>query len=104
MPGTGRRITRDFYWLRFEDPAEFQRTEAEIRGQEVHVKVAKKDAPLGLTVYLTPELLNVNQEVVVFVNDIVKYRGVPEPSVAAMIESMSARLDRVMVFTRKIEI
>jgi hypothetical protein len=104
MPGAGRRIPRDFYWLRFEEPADFQRTDAEIRGQEVRVKVTRKSAPYGLTVYLSADLLDVDKEVTVYVNDIVQYRGVPEASLAAMLESMSARLDRVMVFTRKISI
>ena len=102
--GDGRLVSRDFYWLRFESPADFQRTEAKIEGQEVHVTVTKKEPPLGLTIYLSPELLDVTKEVTVFVNDIVKFRGVLEPSFSAILESMSARLDRSMVFDRRIEV
>lgn len=104
MPGEGRVPTRDFYWLRFEDPQDLQRTEAEIRGQEVRITVARHGEPLGLTLYLSAELLDVGREVAVLVNGRERFRGVLEPSLAAMIESLSARLDRSMVFTRRLEL
>jgi predicted esterase len=99
----GPRIAANqFYWLRCNDPADFMKIEASIAGQEIRIDVKRHD-PSGFTIFLSPELIDVNREITVTVNGEQKFRGTVEPSLSAMLESLSAHLDRTLVFTRRID-
>jgi predicted esterase len=104
MPADGRLNPQDFYWLRCEEPVDFQQIDAEIKGQEVTIKTKRRSPPHKLTVYLAPELLDVDKEITITVDDFVKFKGTLEPSICAILESISARIDRAMVFTRRVEL
>lgn len=97
-----RVLVRDFYWLRCEDPADYMQIEAGIEGQEIRLDI-KRHVPSGFTVYLTKELVDTGKEVTLKVNGGEKFRGVLQPSLAAMLTSMADRFDRNAVYERKIE-
>lgn len=97
-----RFVINSYYWLRCADPSEKMEVEADIKGQEITLQIKRHD-PSGFTVYLSPELLDVTKEVVLKVNGEEKYKGIPAPSFSAMLESMSDRFDRNMVFSRRID-
>jgi len=101
--GPDRIVTRDFYWLRCEAPTDAMRVDAEVKTHSVTVRVERHD-PKGLTVFLSPDLLDVDQPVQVYVNGETRWNGVLEPSFSAMLESMSARMDRSMVFDRRVDL
>ncbi|MFN0206913.1 MAG: dienelactone hydrolase family protein [Planctomycetota bacterium] len=98
-----RYLTKNYYWLRCNDPADFMRVDAEIKGQEIAINVKKHD-PAGFTIFLNKDLIDVTKEIIVKINDQEKFRGILEPSFSAMIESLSSRLDRNMVFDRRIDL
>lgn len=100
-PGN-RYLIHSYYWLRCGDPSEKMEVEANIEGQQITLQIKRHD-PSGFTVYLSPELLDVHKEVTLKINGEEKYKGIPKPSFSAMIESMSDRYDRNMVFSRRIE-
>ncbi len=91
------------YWLhtvRAEDTMEIV---AERKGNEFDLSVTVA-FPDDFTIYLNPEMIDVKEDVVVRVGGEEVYRGRPVPTFATILESLDARLDRRMVFDRKIKI
>jgi hypothetical protein len=60
--------------------------------------------PDDLTLYLHPGMIDVTQDVVVRVKGKEVYRGKPVPDLASVLESLDARLDRTLVFDRRIRL
>ncbi|MBI3818615.1 MAG: dienelactone hydrolase family protein [Planctomycetes bacterium] len=100
---TGNRImVHSFYWLGCENPSDAMQVEAEIKGQNVSLEIKRHELK-GFTVYLSSELIDVTKEVTLTVNGEEKFKGVLPPSFSAVLESMSDRYDRNMVFDRRID-
>ena len=60
--------------------------------------------PDDLTLYLHPGMIDVTQDVVVRVKEKEVYRGRPVPDLVSIFESLDARLDRTLVFDRRIRL
>jgi hypothetical protein len=74
---------RQFYWLFWEEPVPNSLVIAEIDREENAVYVdLRKATPEGLSVLLSPELLDLTREVAVFLDEEEVYRGIPEPDFA----------------------
>lgn len=101
----GRIPKRALYWLGCSDPVDAQRLRATREGNEFVIETARRSAGHhGLTIWLNPAMIDVSQDVVVRVGDEEVYRGKPKPSFAAVLESMDMRVDRAMVFDRRIDL
>ncbi len=100
----GRLLPRDFYWLRcnIPEPTEKMQVEAEVLSHSVQIRIAR-EAPKGFTVYLSKELVDLDQDIDLYVNNEKIWSGRLQPSFSALLESLSARLDRNMVFDRRID-
>jgi len=57
-----------------------------------------------LTVFLNEEMIDVTKEVVVELDEEEVYRGMPVPDFWTVLETLDAKLDRRMVFDRRIEL
>ncbi|MEN8164841.1 MAG: hypothetical protein ABFS37_11985 [Acidobacteriota bacterium] len=60
--------------------------------------------PDDFTIYLNPSMIDVTKEVVVRVDGEEVYRGRPQPDLACLLESLDGKLDRTLLFDRKIPI
>jgi pimeloyl-ACP methyl ester carboxylesterase len=101
----GRVPKRALYWLGCSDPVDSQRLRATREGNEFVIETARRSAGhRGLALWLNPAMIDVTQDVVVRVGDEEVYRGKPKPSLAAVLESMDMRVDRAMVFDRRIDL
>lgn len=98
----GRLAKRDFYWLHCKEPSENMKIEGKIEGQTVNLQIERRP-PSGFAVYLGPELLDCGKEVVLTVNGEKKFQGQLQPTLTALIETMSSRFDRSMVYAYRIE-
>jgi pimeloyl-ACP methyl ester carboxylesterase len=106
-PGPGdkvRRISKPcFYWLGCKQPADRQKLTATRKGNEI-VLEATGTSTGGVTIYLNPSMIDPAQEVVVRMGERELYHDLPKPDVWTVLESLDARLDRGMVFDRRIEL
>ena len=74
---------RQFYWLFWETPVADALVIAELdRAQNAVFIDLRKASPAGLSVLLSPELLDITREVVVYLDEEEVYRGIPEPDFA----------------------
>ena len=86
-------------WRRTAELA--QATSARLVGQ----LVARPVTVSGFSILIHPEMVPYGQEVVVLAPDgSERYRGTPEPDWVTLIESFDARLDRRMVFDRRVDL
>ncbi len=92
-----------FYWLHCALPVDNMQVVARRKGNEFDLE-ATLAFPEDFTIYLNPSMIDVNEDVVVRVEGEEVYRGRPQPDVATILESLDARLDRTMVFDRKVKI
>ncbi len=90
-----------FYWLRSVRPADATFVTARRAGNEIDVDVSS-GAPEDFVVYLNPKMIDVEKDVVVRANGKEVYRGRPVPDLATVLESLDAKLDRSLVFDRKV--
>ncbi len=98
---------RWFYWLRCDYPVDRMRVRATIStsgsANEIDLQLKGTEAE-EFSIYLNPEMIDVAKEVVVKSGDKEIWRGRPKPDLVSIIESLDARLDRRMVFDRRIVI
>ncbi len=94
---------RWFYWLECDRPADTMQVTATRHGNTFDLD-ASIALPEDFTIYLNPAMIDVEKEVVVNVGGKEVYRGRPEPTVACVLESLDAKLDRTLVFDRKVKI
>lgn len=104
---TERRWKRWMYWLHCRMPVDRMLVEA-ARSETDTEHVIDLDAtivfPEDFTVYLNDRMYDVKKEVVVRVAGKEVWRGRPEPNFATVLESLDARLDRTLVFDRRIRV
>jgi len=104
---TERRWKRWMYWLYCRMPVDRMLVEA-ARSETDTEHVVDLDAtlvfPEDFTIYLNDRMYDVKKEVVVRVAGKEVWRGRPEPNFATVLESLDARLDRTLVFDRRIRV
>jgi dienelactone hydrolase len=106
-PGSSDKVTRIakpfFYWLGCKRPADKQVIRAARKGNEIALELQGTGAS-GITILLNPGMIDPKQDVVVKLGEKELYRGQPKPDAWTVLESLDARLDRAMVFDRRIEL
>jgi dienelactone hydrolase len=100
---TTRYVKRWFYWLRCERPVDAMNVVAQRKGNEFDLEVTLA-FPEDFEILLNPSMIDVAKDVVVRVAGKEVYRGKPAPTFATVLESLDARLDRTLVFDRKVKI
>lgn len=103
-----RRPKHWMYWLHCKDPRDrmlVSAVRADADGAHViDLDVPKMCFPDDFTIYLNDRMYDVHKEVRVRVNGAEVWRGRPQPDLVAVLESLDAKLDRTMVFDRRIAI
>ena len=99
----GRPITRDFYWLHCDRPADKSLAVATLKDNVVDFSVTGGSAE-DFSVWLNPKMVDVTKEVVVKVDGKEAYRGKPVPDFLSVLESLDSRLDRTLTFDRRIRL
>jgi pimeloyl-ACP methyl ester carboxylesterase len=98
---------RWFYWLHCDYPVDRMQVRATLStggsANEIDLQLKGTDAE-EFTIYLNPEMIDVAKEVVVRSADKEIWRGRPQPDLISVIQSLDARLDRRMVFDRRVVI
>lgn len=96
-----RTFLKQFYWLRVEKPAMFQRIEASIKGNTIELTTTRLNA--GFSVMLNDHLVDLSKPVTVRVNGEEAFHGSLQPSVTAILESIADKLDDKLVYTTRID-
>ena len=102
-----RRPKHWFYWLRCADPRDnmYVRASISTSGSDNVIDLEPTGSTAeDFTIYLNAKMIDEAKAVVVREGDKELYRGRPEPTYEAVFESLDARLDRAMVFDRKINL
>ena len=108
-PDASDKVTRiethSFYWLRCREPQDRQWIRASRKGNSIEL-ICRDTASgaKGLTIYLDATLIDPAQEVVVTLAGAEVYRGKPKPDFWSILECMDERVERSMVFDRRIEL
>lgn len=97
----GRLPVLDFYWLHCDRPTDRASIRATRKGNEFELTVTGGDVR-DLSLWLHPGLIDPAQEVVVRSGGKELYRGHPVPDVAAVLESLDARVDRRLTYDRRV--
>lgn len=104
---SGEPVTRPqktkFYWLGCEELVDAQKIRATLDENVIEIAVTRRELS-GITIYVNPEMIDVNRDVVVRHDGKEVYRGKPVPNLATVLESLDARVDRVLVFDRRIDL
>ncbi|MDJ0974574.1 MAG: dienelactone hydrolase family protein [Planctomycetota bacterium] len=94
-----------FYWLYCHYPRDRMQVRATLRktedANEIDLDATIVDA-IDFTIYLNPEMIDVNRPVIVRFGGKEVWRGTPKPDLVTVFESLDARVDRRMVFDRRI--
>lgn len=98
---TARLPKHWFYWLHVRQPVDHMVVNASREGNTFDVDVALA-YPGDVTLYLNPAMIDVAQDVVVRVKGKEVYRGRPVPDLVSVLESLDARLDKTLLFDRRI--
>lgn len=100
-----RLQVHDFYWLRCANPQDRQKIRATLKDNAVDLEcfgTAKGTA--GITLFLNPRMIDVGREVVVRFDGKEIHRSTPTPDFWTVFETLDARLDRSLVFDRRVEL
>ena len=104
---TTRRPKQWMYWLRCQSPVDRMivtaRQSREEKAQIFDLEVVLA-FPEDFSIWLNDTMVEEGSEVVLRVGGKEVYRGTPERTVANVFESLDARLDRTMVFDRKVDV
>ncbi len=93
-----------FYWLGAKDLTDGQKIRATIQDNTIELEISNRPTGTkGLVLYLNDKLIDVEQPVVVIYQGQQVYQGQPTPNLGVVLESLDARVDRAMIFDRKIE-
>ena len=102
-----RRPKRWMYWLHCQVPEDFMDVRA-VRSQTEKEHVIDleitKAYPEDFTVYLNDRMADPKKEVVLRVGGKEVYRGTPKRGYDVILESLDAKLDRTLVFDRKVKV
>jgi dienelactone hydrolase len=94
-----------FYWLGCQRPEDKQRVHAKRVKNVITLDCTlTKRGASGITIYLNDAMIDPAQDVVVKSGDEVLYTGKPAPDVWTVLETLDDKLDRSMVFDRRIEL
>lgn len=99
----GRLPKRYFYWLQCQRPADGMMVTCTRKGNEFDLSVTIA-FPEDFSILLNPTMIDVKKDVVVRVDGKEVWRGRPQPTFATVLETLDARVDRTLVFDRKVEI
>jgi pimeloyl-ACP methyl ester carboxylesterase len=94
---------RWFYWLHCDRPADTMLATAVRKGNEFDLEVSVA-FPGDFTIWMNPTMIDPTQDVVVRVDGKEVWRGRPVPDFASVLESLDARLDRTLVFDRRVKV
>jgi dienelactone hydrolase len=98
-----RALKRWFYWLHCQRPVDGMEVTATRKGNEFDLSVTLAFAE-DFSILLNPSMIDVSKDVVVRVDGKEVYRGRPPPDVATVLETLDARLDRTLVFDRRVRL
>lgn len=104
---TTRLPKRWMYWLYCQTPVDrmiVSCTRSDTEKEHVIDLEVTLVFPEDFTIYLNDRMYDTSKEVVVRVDEKEVYRGRPQPTFATVLESLDARLDRTLVFDRKIAV
>ncbi len=102
---TSRLAKRFFYWIHCAEPQDRQRILATLHDNTIDLDLrGTKDGAKGLTIFLTDRMIDPSRDVVVRSGGEEVYHGRPKPDFATVLETLDARLDRSMVFDRRIRL
>lgn len=90
-----------YYWLYCRNPRDRQTVRASIKGNTIEIEGTMTDE---FTIFLNDKMIDPKKEVVVMSNGAELYRGRPVPDFWTVLETLDARLDKKMVFDRRIEL
>lgn len=94
-----------FYWLGCAEPRDFQTIRATRAGNTIALECSQtKDGAKGVTIFLNASMFDPAAEVVVTSGEVELYRGRPVPDVWTVLETFDDKLDRTLVFDRRIEL
>jgi hypothetical protein len=94
-----------FYWLGCKHPQDNQRVHAKRDKNVITLDCRNtKSGAKGMTIFLSAEMIDPSAEVVVKVKDDAVYQGKPEPDAWTVLETLDDKLDRSMVFDRRIDL
>jgi hypothetical protein len=100
-----RKQKTSFYWLGCDDLTDGQKVRATIRDNVIELTVSKRpNGVQGLTIFLNDQMIDAGQSLLVVHDGQQIYTGQPAPNLAVVLESLDVRVDRRMVFDRKIEL
>ena len=91
------------YWLSCDRPADASTVVATRKGNTIDLAAAGA-LPEDYTVWLNPSMIDPAQEVVLTVDGKEAWRGRPTPDLVSVLESLDARLDRTLVFDRRVRV
>ena len=100
---TTRFVKRHFYWLRCDDPVDRQYVIATRKGNTFELELDGRDEE-GLSILLNDSMIDPQKEVVVTIDGDEAYRGKPARTIRNVLESLDARVDRTLVFDRRISL
>lgn len=93
-----------FYWLHCAAPEDAMQVTAVRKGNEFDFELVGRNFPDDFAIYMNPEMIDVEKDVIVRVDGKEVFRGKPVPDFVTVLESLDAKMDRRMVFDRKIKI
>lgn len=99
----GRLPKNWYYWLHCANPQDNMSVVATRAGNDFSLTIERADKR-DFSVLLNPDMIDVDEDVVIRVDDRVVFRGRPEPSIREVVMSLEARLDRRLVFDRRVTI
>lgn len=100
----GRLEQRWFYWLSCDEPVDMMRVRAERKGATITLDV-RGAMPSDFTIWLSDTMVPRGTEVTVLDRRGQElYRGTPEPTFENLLESFDARVDRTLLFDRRIDL
>src|SRR5262249_40223900 len=94
-----------FYWLGCKQPVDRQRLAATRKGNAIELEATGTAHGFeGVTILLSPSPIDPSHDVVVTGGGKELYRGRPVPDAWTVLETLDARMDRALVFDRRIEL
>ncbi len=100
---TTRIAKNHFYWLHDASPVDRQKIRATRDGNLITIQTEGRPGGVkGLTVLLNEGMIDPEQDTVILHGDQEIYRGRPAPDLGVVFETLDWKLDRTMVFDRKV--
>jgi dienelactone hydrolase len=94
-----------FYWIHCAEPWDRQTIRARRDGNTFHLEVdGTQNGVKGITILLNDRMIDPAKDVVVMHEGRELYRGRPRPDLWTLLETLDAKLDRSMVFDRRVEL